>query len=184
MSKLADLGSRFETYYRLIDGGVGVIPGILSETNQTDQPSYVFSAPRHVFRVRTGSLLRAGMVIQSPLGAKFIVGDNGPSESWRGSLWNSYRLFAVTGQYSWTRRQTTVDPVTRLKIEDPQPVVIGQIWAALEPLERELTDREMRQNFEQMRLITGATVLADDMVDNRRITKVDKQLGLSIGIVT
>jgi hypothetical protein len=123
------------------------------------------------------------MVIQSPHGWTFIIGDNGPSELREGVLWLSYRVFEPTGQYEWKRRTSTLDPVTKTQVEG-SPALLGTVYAAVEAMDRLQTDREMRQNFEQMRFITGADVQPDDIFDNRIVTKVDKQLGLAIGTLT
>jgi len=183
MVSLASVSRRFELPFLVIEGGRGVIKAILSETDQNSQPSYVFVQPRHVLRTPFPTALRAGMVIQSPGGSPFIVGENGPSEQREGTLWDSFRLFEPTGRYSLSRRTKVMDPIAREYKEGPVQQ-IGLIWAALEPLDREQADREMRINFEQMRFITGSAVAPGDLIDNRSVTKVDRQLGLAIGVLT
>lgn len=183
MVSLTSVSRRFEIVFTVIEGGRGQIKAVLSETDQNSQPSYVFVQPRHVLRTASPSALRAGMVIQSPGGSPFIVGENGPSEQREGTLWNSYRLFEPTGRYLVSRRTKIMDTIAKQYREGPvQP--ISYIWAAMEPLDREQSDREMRVSFEQSRFITGATILPGDLIDNRAVVKVDRQLGLAIGVVT
>lgn len=183
MTSLKTAGTRFEIEFTLVPRGLGKFRGILSETDQNSQPSYVFVQPRHVLRVPTNSPARAGMLVRSPGGEHFILGENGPSEVSRDHLWHSFRLFEPTGQYEWKRRTRVPDPVTLQNEEGPEQD-LGLIWAAMEPLERALSDREMRVSFEQSRFITGADVKVGDRIANRNVTKVDRQLGLAIGIVT
>lgn len=183
MVSLKTVGDRFEIPFRVIEGGSGIVTGILSETDQNAQPSYVFVNPRHVLRTPHPTAVRIGMVVETQEGTKFIVGDNGPSENWRGTLFDSFRLFEPTGRYLWQRRTRITDPITRTEREGPLTTV-ATIWAAIESMERELNDAKLRTSFEQSRFITGAPVLADDLLDNRPITKVDKQLGLQIGVLT
>lgn len=183
MVSLKTVGRRFDIPFEVIEGGSGTVMATVSETDQSAQPSYVFVQPRHVLRVVPDSPLVEGMVIRSPSGARFIVGANGPSEKSEGTLWKSFRLFEPTGQYAWVRRTQTLDPIARAPREGP-PTALGSIWAALEPLDREISDREMRVTFGQSRFITGADVKIGDLIDNRSVTKVDKQLGLAIGVVT
>lgn len=183
MVSLKTIGERFYHLFNVIEGGVGQVRGLLSETEQQSQPSYVFVQPRHVFRTPSPTAMRPGMVIQARSGAVFIVGANGPSERREGTLWESFRLFEATGQYTWSQRTKTFDPITRTNREGPLASK-GLIWAALEPLDREIMDRELRQNFEQRRIITGSPVVSGDLIDNQAITKVDKQLGLRIGVLT
>jgi hypothetical protein len=183
-SLLKAAGDRFHIPWTVIDLGSGVIVGTVSETDQTSQPSYVFVRPRHVFRTPSPSALRVGMTIMSPWGAKFIVGDNGPSDTWRGRLWDSYRVFEPSGKYAWQRRGKTVDPITKLEQDTGEPETIGEIYAAIESMDREQVDREMRQYMEQLRFITGHPVKHGDLIDNRTVTKVDVQLGLYIGVLS
>lgn len=183
MVSLNSVGSRFEIPFTVIEGGSGTVMAILSETDQNAQPSYIFVQPRHVLRATFPTAIKLGMVLRSASGSPFIVGANGPSETYRGTLWQSFRLFEPTGRYDWVRRTRIPDPITRQDREGPT-LDMGQIYVAIEPLDRLAFDRELRSNFEQTRFITGAPVLIDDLVDNRAVTKVDVQLGLSIGVLT
>lgn len=183
MVSLTSVSKRFELPFTVIENGRGSIVGVLSETEQSAQPSYVFVQPRHVLRTPEKTALRPGMVIMSPSGAKFIVGNNGPSEQREGTIWQSFRLFEPTGRFLWQRRTKITDAITRQPKEGPLQTV-GTIYVALEAIEREQTDREMRVNFEQMRFISGADIKNGDLIDNRAVSKVDKQLGLAIGVVT
>lgn len=183
MVSLASVGERFEIPFSVVEGGQGLVTGVLSETNQNEQPSYIFVQPRHVLRTTLPSAVRNGMVLRSPEGSTFIVGANGPSETYRGALWQSFRLFEPTGRVFWHRRKKRIDPITKLERDDGLELM-GTIWVAIEPIEREAYDVTLRSSFEQTRFITGAEIKADDLVDNRTVTKVDKQLGLSIGVLT
>lgn len=183
-SMLHKAEQRFYRRFEIIDGGSGFFYGLMSETEQQSQPSYVFVSPRHVLRTKSPSALRPGMVMRTPSGRVFIVGHNGPSERREGTLWESFRLFEATGQYKWERRQKLVDPITRLPRDDINKQDLGMIWCAMEPFDREITDREMRFSFDQRRVITGAPLLDDDIVDGASVTKVDIQLGVSIGVLT
>jgi len=182
MVSLASVASRFEISFQVIEGGSGNVVGVLSETEQGSQPSYVFVSPRHVLRVRLPNALREGMVIRTPSGDRFIVGHNGPSEGRSGTLFQSYRLFEPTGQYLWQRRSKTVDPVTNVEREGA-PVTMGTVWAALEQIDREQFDSKLRASFEIARFITGANVQSDDLIDGRRVTRSDVTLGLRIGTI-
>jgi hypothetical protein len=184
MPTLKTNGERFYHSFEVIEGGTGVVRGILSETEQQSQPSYVFVQPRHVFRTPHPTALTPGMVLRTPSGVVFIVGDNGPSERGQGTLWDSFRLFQATGRYLWERRVKINDPITRQPRDGLQPQAVGMIWCAFEPLDREVSDREMRFSFEQRRVIAGAAIQAEDIVDNQTVTKVDKQLGVYIGVLT
>lgn len=183
MVSLKLAAKRFELMFSVVEGGSGQFRGVLSETDQNSQPSYIFVRPRHVLRVMPECPIAAGAVVRSPSGAVFILGDNGPSEHVSGPLWKSFRLFEPTGRYMWVRRSKVKDPITRQDREGP-PQDMGLIYAAIEPMDREAADREIRANFEQARFIAAADIRSDDLIGNRAVTKVDRQLGLAIGVVT
>lgn len=184
MVSLKTVGQRFYSPFEVIEGGSGIVHGLLSETEQQSQPTYVFVNPRHVFRTPFPTALQAQMVLKAPSGEVYIVGENGPSERLEGTLWTSFRLFKATGQFKWERRVQVTDPITTLKRDALEPLDLGMIWCAFETLDREAIDREMRFSFEQRRVISGKELLAQDIVNNQAITKVDKQLGVYIGILT
>lgn len=182
-SMLKTAGDRFHIPFKVIENGTGIIEGTVSETEQSSQPSYVFVRPRHVFRTPYPSACRAGITIESPYGEKYIVGENGPADTWRGRLWESFRVFEPSGKYTWSGKRTKLDPITKVEVRD-DPEDFGEIYAAIESIDREQSDREMREFFEQSRFITAHPVKQGDSLDNRVISKVDKQLGLYIGVIT
>lgn len=183
MVSLKSVGLRNEIPFTVIAGGSGVIRGEITEADQKQIPVYAFVNPRHVLRTHGPSALQLGMVIRSPEGVIYIVGENGPSEQPQGTLWQSWRLFEATGQRMWTRRGKVIDPVTQMEREGAE-IEMGMIWVALEPLEREQNDFRMSASFEQSRLITGADVTHDDLVGGRKVTRAEKVLGVTIGVVS
>jgi hypothetical protein len=173
---------RFLAPVEVISGGSGTLRGIISETDQSQVPSYIFVAPRHVFRVMSPTATRLGMVIRTPNGEVYIVGDNGPSEHAQGTLWESFRLFRATHRLPWRQRTTIIDPVTKQKTEGPL-VSRGDIWIAVEPTDREEAERRMNSSFERARYITPADVEADDLIGDHKVIRADLQLGLKIGFL-
>lgn len=182
MVSLSSVQTRFEVPLQVIEGGSGTLRGVLSEAEQNSQPTYVFAHPRRVLRVRDWVPIATGMVVTAPSGEKLLVGENGPSDSWRGVLWKSFRMFAVTHQVEWKRRQMTIDVITGLE-RDIGEVLLGTPWAVMEPSDRELNDSKLRRTFEQSRFICGAQVLADDLINGQKVTKIDTQLGLRVGML-
>src|SRR3546814_6087904 len=86
------------------------------------------------------------MVVRTQNGEVFIVGDNGPGEHAQGILWESFRLFRATGQMSWKRRTTTVDPITRQKVEG-ETHDLGKSWIAIEQTDREENKSSMNTYY-------------------------------------
>lgn len=184
MASLKTVGSRFSTLFNVIEGGSGIVRGELTETEQNSQPSYIFVVPRHVLRTPFPTAVKPGMVLRAPAGDVFIVGENGPSETRSGTIWQSFRLFEASGQYEWKRRVKVIDAITKQWKDTGTFTTPVKIWATIEPLDRLQFDREIHYSFEQFRIITGQPIKNDDIVDNRTVSKLDKQLGLSIGLLT
>lgn len=183
MVKLARLHSRFAVPMTIVEGGRGIVHGQLAETDQSQIPAYTFVNPRRILRTDFKVALRTGMVLKSPSNEVYIVGENGASDTPQGTLWQSWRLFEASGQYSWTRRTSIIDPITQLPREGVQQNM-GKIWVALEPLDREAPDRRLRVSMEQDRILCGADIRTDDIVNGKKVVRADQVLGLKLGILT
>lgn len=183
MASLSKVGRRFEVPLTIIEGGSGIVRGVLSETDQKQIPVYAFVNSRHVLRTPVATTLKVGMVLRTASNTVFIVGENGPSEQSEGTIWLSWRLFQATGKFRWQRRQKIVDPVTELE-RDSGLQDMGEIWCAVEPLDREVSDFRMSASFAQARIITGRPVKTDDLVDGRKVSRAEPSLGIIIGVLT
>lgn len=183
MRKLRNLHHRHQVRLQVIEGGSGFIFGMLGETDQTQIPAYTFVNPRRILRTNFNTALRAGMVLLSPSNERFVVGENGAADDPSGPLWQSWRLFEANRRCKWQRRTQIIDPVTELKREG-QLVDLGYIWMAIEPLDRESPDRQMRTSHEQDRFLAGADVRADDIIDGKKVIRSDTVLGIRLGTIT
>lgn len=183
MVSLKSVQTRFEVPFEVVEGGSGMFNGVISEAEQSAQPTYIFIQPRHVLRVKAPTALALGVVVRAPSGAEYLVGDNGPSEHPQGVLWESFRLFEVTKPVRWERRVKVTDVVTGLP-RDSHLQLLGTPRMCLEPMDREAFDRRLRSSIEQSRFMTGAAVEADDVLDGRPVIRADVMLGVTIGIVS
>lgn len=183
MPSLKQVGLRFEVPLTVIEGGSGTLHGVLSETDQKQLPVNAFVTPRHVLRTKIGVPIRTGMVVRTASGSAYIVGLNGPSEQSFGTIWTSWQMFAATQQVRWQRRKKAIDPVTQLERDDGYDE-LGNIWVALEYIDRMLNDSKMRMNFSQTRIITGQPILNDDVIDGRKVTRAENALGVIVGVIT
>lgn len=183
MVSLKTVQTRFDVTFTVIEGGSGQFQGVIGETEQNSQPNYIFSTPRRVLRVKTPGLVKPGIAVRTPSNEIYLVGDNGPSETSRGVLWESFRLFHANFQVNWKRRKKIIDPVTTLERDDGVEDM-GTVWAVLEEIDREVPDRKLGASFELSRFLTAADVRADDLIDNRTVTRSDVQLGLRVGTLT
>jgi hypothetical protein len=180
MAGLTKLNRRFEIPLTVVEGGSGIVMGSVTEADQKQLPVNVFINPRHVLRTSAVTAVKPGMVLRTPAGSHFIVGNNGPSDQPEGTIWQSWRLFEATEQLLWQRRTQTVDPVTQLK-RDSGPEDLGMIWVAVEMLARQISDYRTSQNFEQSQIITGQAIQTDDLLGGRKVTRAVEAMGVIVG---
>lgn len=183
MASLTRVGRRYEVPFTILEGGSGTVHGHIAEADQGQIPSFQFIPARQILRTPARTALKLAMVIRSPAGVVYIVGENGPSEQREGQLWQSWRLFEATGRFKWQRRVKGIDPVTHLERDDGLED-LGTIWCAVEPLDREVGDFRMSASFEQARVITGQPIRHDDLIDERKVSRADAILGVYIGTLT
>ena len=178
MGRLERADNRFRITLDVIYGGSGKVFGILDEPIQAAPAAYVFSNPRRMLRVEYNSPVRPGMVVRTPAGLVFMVGNHGPSEE-HGGVFRSFRLFEATLQLPWKRRTFVIDPITQKEKEGPL-TDMGLIWCNFEPDPKEAFDRQLRSNFETGRSITAAPVQANDVVGTYKVNRSDATLGLRL----
>lgn len=178
MITLENVDNRFEIEFSVIQNGSGRFKGVIDEISQTQAPSYVFSQPRRILRVKPGLLISSTMVIRSAGGTNYLIGNHGDSENAEGTIFRSFRLFETHTLYSLQRRLKVTEPITGLR-EDTELDEIAQIWGTYEPLP-EMFDRETRVAAETARFITNYPIQRQDVIDNKSVFRVDQQLGLYI----
>lgn len=179
MPSLLSVDDRFGTRLTVLEGGSGDFTGSVTEPDQGAVPAYQFNLPRRLLRVSPTLPVRAGMVVKSEGGSVWMVGQHGAAETSSGPIYRNFRLFEAAGQFSWQRRGKVIDPVTRLE-KDTGLVDRPNIWGAYEPGNQEAFDRQIRSSIETGRFITNANIQRDDVVDGRKVTRVDLQLGLRL----
>lgn len=179
MPSLRKVNDRFLERISVIEKGSGYFLGIIDEPSQGTIPAYQFTSPRRLVRTNPGVPLKSGMVIRTKGKATYIVGDLGDSDD----VFQSFRLFETTGQYQWQTRGHGIDPVTELASEE-SIIDNGLIWGTYEPDSKEAIDRQLHLDMESGRFITNTPLKRDDIVDGKRVTRVDRVLGLYMANLT
>lgn len=182
MIGLKCIDDQFEIEFSIIENGSGNFKGIIDEISQTQAPSYVFSPPRRILRVNPRLLLSTSMIIRSPGGTTYMMGEHGDSETSEGVVFKSFRLFETHTRFPVERRTQVVDAFTGLK-KDSVQTQVTTIWGAYEPLP-EVFDREIRVPTETARFITNYPLQRQDIIEGKSVFRVDKQLGLYIATLT
>lgn len=183
MLSLASIDDKFNIKFEIIENGSGTFSGIIDEIVQNQAPSFIFIAPRRLLRVPAFLPLTTSMVIKSEAGTNYMLGEHGFSESFEGTVFNSYRLFPTKTKFALKRRMKTVDVVTGLPKDDGQPIDIANIWGSYEPTQEQF-DRETRVAAETARFITNYPIKMEDIIDNKRVFRVDYELGLYIATLS
>lgn len=178
MPSLQRANDRFGTSLTIIEGGSGQFTGVITEPNQGEVPAYLFNLPRRLLRIDINLPVTAGMAVRGSGGTVWMLGEHGDAETARGILFRSFVMFEATQQFSWDKRGKAIDPITRLE-KDTGLVAQPPIWGCYEP-SPEMFDRQVRTSFESGRFITTADVQRDEVVDGRKVVRVDMQLGLRV----
>lgn len=178
MPSLQRADDRFSTPLTVLEGGSGQVSGVITEPGQGEVPAYAFNLPRRLLRVDASKPLKAGMVIRASEGTVWMVGQHGDAETYQGAVFRTFRLFEASGKFKWQKRGKKIDPVTTLPT-DAKLIDQPDVWGSYEP-SPEMFDRQMRTSFEGGRFITNANIQRDDIVDGKKVSRVDIQLGLRL----
>lgn len=176
MPSLSRPNDRFSINFEIIENGSGTFRGIITEPGQGDVPTYQFNLPRRLLRVTSHLPITAGMVVKDLGGTVFVLANHGASESRDEELFRNFRMFEAPKKYTWQTRGKETDVVTKLQ-RDTGLIDQPDIWGCYEPTP-ESFDRGLRTSVETGRFITNKQINRDDMVDGRKVTRVDDQLGI------
>lgn len=131
---------------------------------------------RRLFRVAPKTPLDVRDIIILPDQTKFILGEHG--KAWNhGLLYRHFMAFEITGQFQWRSESVMIDPVTGLEV--PAASTPVNIWASQQTL-RDATDSKIGVAVDVDSLITDVLVQPGDHIDNRVVTDVSTQLGLTV----
>lgn len=175
MTRLQHPTDRFSKPITIIEGGTGTFNAVMDEPPQGSVPAYQFTEPRRLIRMRPEQSIPVPCVIKNKANDVFLVADLGTSVD----VFKSYRLFDVTGQYTWQRRIKEIDAVTRLPKDDTQLEMLGLVWGVMEA-QPEQFDRQIRSSFEINRFITNRPVLINDIIDGQRVMRIDRMMGIYV----
>ena len=175
VTRLQHPTDRFSKPITIIEGGSGTFHAVMDEPPQGAVASYQFTEPRRIIRLRPEQSIPVPSIIKNGANDIFLVADLGSSVG----VFKSYRLFDITGQYTWQRRKKKIDPVTRLPLDDTELETIDVVWGVMES-QPEQFDRQIRSSFEINRFITNKAIQRDDIVDGQRVMRVDRMMGIYV----
>ena len=133
-----------------------------------------FLETREILHTRIKSPAQFGDVVTDPRGRRFILADHDVTSDVR-----VFKLFRVTDQVTWTRKVTSIDPITQLP-KSGVPQNLGPVWVAMELYGRSEVDRAMHVQRERSRVLCGQPLQLEDVLDDRVVRRVYKVYGISV----
>ena len=132
---------------------------------------------RTLFRTRPPFELQAGMVLKDLSGQRHILGTWDVGYGAAGIIYRSFVMYPCNVQVAWDRPTTTKDSLTGVP-RGKGITPLGPIWALKEVLVREAPVNTVQE--ELFRVVVGADVDIQDLIDGKRIRKINMAHGVRI----
>lgn len=133
-----------------------------------------FLETRLVLHVRHKEPVQVGMVVQDGIGRRFLTAIHDEYDHTR-----VLKLFPVTSHVSWKREQVSIEPVTGLSKGTGQ-TELGPIWVAVEIYGREEVERATHIGMDRSRVLVGADVKLNDLIDGRMVRRLNEVYGIKV----
>lgn len=174
---LSNAGQRFESIFKTEQG----MPfnGVLMPVPEGTVSSMDFAVPRHIFRVRKNSLANTGTNIVAPNGLRYVMADHDTAIADNEILYRTHRVFRLNKMVKWEREQSIIDPLTQLE-KGTGRVLLQNLWVMDEIMQREEIDLSFRIKEQARKVITGADVRLNDIVDDMVVRRVDEVFGIKL----
>ena len=148
-------------------------PGVIQRMMDGDDPDLDFRTPRLVLKTRKHSMIQPGMVIKH-LDTHFIVTTRSPTIDY-----NTFWLFQADRQVLWERQTPVNDPLTGL-VRSESKTPLGNIWVSWEIMARQPIDRQLGVSNETNRVLVGAAVQLNDVIDGQQVKRINESMGVKI----
>lgn len=172
MSRLSRTSKRFESPIKIVGGPRTV--GVIHLPSDLTDPGIEFAYPKMALRVGRHSIVRPGHVIETESGYFLLASHTSTFE------YRTLYMLQCDRQVRWTQPVTTIDPVSGLRTSGGPPQDRGDIWVLWERNRREYADLPIRFNQETTLSATGSQVEIGDMLDGRKVTRVNQALGIRV----
>ncbi len=153
----------------------GEARGSIQRPSDNETPALDFSSPRLTLKVRNESLVRTGQIVRRRGGNRYLVADHGGTGDYR-----THWLFQCNREVQWERVATANDALTGLPQATGSRTSLGSLWVVSEMITREDFDRSLRTREEKYRIITGANVIENDLIDGLIVKRVNPVLGVRV----
>lgn len=176
MPTLATIGRRFENDMVRADGFP--FKGVVLPMEEGTTASYDFTEPRITIRLRSDSVVGTGDIVIDPAGRRYLLADHDTNSVYNTILYKSHRGFLMNRQVLWQREaEGVIDPLTQLSKGEAK-VSLGTIDVLIEIFGREDLDGTIKVREQTRRLVTGAPIQLNDIVDDMVVKRIDLALGV------
>lgn len=176
MPSLQTVGRRFENNMLRVDGFP--FKGIVVPLEDSPPAPYDFTESRTIIRVPNESVIKTGDIVVDPVGRKFLLADHDQNVVYDTVSYRSHRAFPINKRVLWQREENGVlDPLTQLP-KGTGKTNLGEIDVLIELFGREDFDFAIKVREQTRRLVTGAPIQLNDIVDDMVVKRVDLALGV------
>lgn len=134
---------------------------------------------RQILRVRASMPIQAGTVVVDSIGRRYLLGSLDAGLYGDLHQYTSFQMYQCTNQSVWERESTEVDPLTNLE-KSTGLAPMGTIWTLTETLTRDMSSTNIKTREETKRVLTGAAVELNDVLDTMTVTKINVTHGLRV----
>lgn len=167
------LSSRFQQYFTHEKGHT--LRGSIQPVEDSKIYNDDYFAVRQIIRVFSPARPKPGEVIRDTLGQHYLLGELDS----RG-IYHAYRTYPTNAQLEWTRQETEIDPLTQLEKNLGEPTFLGHLHVLSEVVVREDRGGDIKTREPVTRILTGAKVEMDDFLGGKRVTKINRALGIAV----
>lgn len=164
---------RFETTFIREDGVP--VRGVLQPVQDQKIYNDDFFENRQLFRVRPEMPVSSGQVLTSSYGVHYILGSRDVTD-----FYINFQAYPCNKQVVWMREVPELDLLTGLPISTGAPTTLGNIWVVDEQLIKETRSPQMMTKEDVSRIITASQVLVGDIIDDRKVRRVNSAQGIYI----
>lgn len=171
MPSLSSVGRRFDDRFITVDGMA--FEGSLHPADEGALRLNSLINPRLLIRLPLESEAQSGMVMLDNAGRALLIADHDVTPNYR-----THKLIQMTGRYEWKRHSGgELDKLTQ-QPRGKRELALGQIWAAIEPMNSEQVDGVIGVKGEQVKVITDAPLVVGDLIGSYVIRRVNFTLGV------
>jgi hypothetical protein len=176
---LPSLGRNFSAFEGWLNTTTGLrFRGIIMPASESVSGSQILEN-RLLLKTRPNEPVSEGMLVLDQAGRPFLLGRDDTQLSEGASIAKTYRMFRMTGQYSWQRAASGTDTVTGLAKRTGQ-TEMGPIYAAIEHLSNLDVDRGTHMTSVKYQVITSAAVQLQDQIDNHLVRRITQVFGIYV----